>query len=294
MNLVHKWWDWCSESLAHTFAGVTAPILIVAGFFVVLFYATQGGDGSSPLPPRSDVAGVCVTGTPGATVDAAACDVAAGMAVTTPTPVPPTPTPAPRTYTVQAGDTLSRICGNEAPDMALDDCVGRIIELSDLDGPDDMIFEGQQLTLPPGSSSASNRRPASSSQTTANAQPTQPASLVAIGPSNETPADEPADEPETEVIDEPEVVDEPETEVVEESDEDEAVEDPEPTEEPSEDDIDASAGSEYVIESGDSLLGICVNLVPEMAEGECVEFVVLLNGLADSDDIIEGQTIFLP
>jgi LysM repeat protein len=290
LNLVHKWWDWCSESLSHTFAGVTAPLLIISAFFVVVFYASQGGDDGGPLPPRSDVAGVCVTSTTGGQE----CDAAStGVQVTTPTPVPPTPTPAPRSYTVQAGDTLSRICGNEAPDLSLDACVEAIVDLSDLEGPHE-IFEGQTLKLPPGAAGSngaatSTRRPA----------PTPTAVVVEPEPTLEPePTEEVVAEPE------PEATQEPQASLVAigpadvAPDEDEAEAEPEATEEPeatpTAEELAESGGTEYEVEDGDSLLGICVNEVPDMDEEECMDFVVLLNDLDGPDEIRSGQEIILP
>ena len=266
------------------FLGVTAPILLIAALFVVLTVSSGGdGGGITPQPPRSDVAGVCVNNSTLAVAgDCATAPAGTNLGVTTRTPVPPTPTPAPRTYTVKAGDTLYSICAAEAPDMSFDSCAGAIVDLSDLDGPD-QIAEGQSLRLPAGSGSTSgsaSTTPSTRSTPVATPvsepepeveepDPTPSASLVALGP----------------------------VEPVEEADEEEATPDVEESnaeEGPTEEELDAVEGTEYTVEDGDSVLGICVDQVPDMPEDECIEFVVLLNDLGGPDEVQAGQVLLLP
>ncbi len=276
MKFVHVWWDWCSESLGHTFAGVTAPLLLLSGLFVVIFYATGSSDEPLPQPPRSDVAGICVTATPGPQgLTVCGTAGATGALAASPTPIPPTATPAPKTYTVKSGDTLLRICANQVPSMGPDGCVDSIIQLTGLSGPDEMIYEGQQLTLPPnsGTPTATTHYTAAPTSTpvvepTATQEPatetesapTPSASLVAI--ETATPADEATAAPE----------------------------DTTPTDEA----IANSQGKEYTVESGDSLSSICASEVADMTVDDCVAFVVLLNNMDGPDQIAAGDTILIP
>ncbi len=283
MNLVRTWWDWCSESLGHTFAGVTAPLLVVAAFIVVVFFANTGGDDGSPQPPRSDVAGICVTATPGsdALVTCGTTVAPDSLLVSTATPVPPTPTPAPRKYTVKAGDALSLICSNEVPNLEMDACIDAIVKLSGLGGPNE-IFEGQVLELPPssGTSATSTRR--TTTTTTTSVAPT--ATAVIVEP---TPTEEPVTEAEPTPAASLVAID-PTAEPAEED----ATTEPETT--PTDEDLAATEGTEYTVQSGDSLLGICVAEEPNMNEDDCIEFVVLLNDLDGPDQIYEGQVLVLP
>ena len=297
MSPIQSWWDWCAESFGHMFLGVTAPLLLVLAFLVMFMARGNGGDDSSaPQPPRADVAGVCLNATPGS-IGAPDCETTGAptaLIVQTATPVPPTPTPAPRSYTVQAGDTLSLICATEAPAMSQDACVDAIVSLSNLGGPD-AIAEGQTLRLPPAAStpapptsSASTRRTPTATPppvqeesaatpevvfepeptATQEPEPTPYASLVALGPADIARDDEA--EPAAEVAETPEQAT------------------------PTAEEIETSEGTEYVVEDGDSLLGICVERVPDMPEDECIEFVVLLNALAGPDEITAGQVLILP
>ena len=265
------------------FAGVTAPLLLIAAFVILFIAGCNGGDGLSPQPPRSDVGGVCVTATPGTGI-ATNCGTTLepnGVLVATATPVPPTPTPAPRSYTVQAGDTLSLICAGEVPALSVDICVDQIVSLSHLGGPDE-IAVGQTLRLPPSATtsstpttSTSNRLQATATSipaqptptgeavatatTVAEPEPTQRASLVAVGPA-----------------------------AVSTVTEDTAADSTTP------DSTEVPQGTAYVVQAGDSLLGICVDQVPDMDGHDCVEFLVALNHLDGPDQIQEGQTIYLP
>lgn len=289
------------------FAGVTAPILLISAFAVVIVASSSGDDGLSPSPPRSDVAGVCVETTPDAdgSTDCGTPLAQSGLSVQTPTPVPPSPTPAPRTYTVRSGDTLSVICASQAADMAVDDCVAAIVELSDLGGPDQLAV-GQVLNLPrangASSSPGTTSQRASATATQApvvaetpaaqdpEAESTRQASLVAIGP--QVAEDVAAVPPEDDEASEPaEVVAEEDTEDVEAVTE---VEDETEDEPATDEEVAASEGTEYAVDDGDSLIGICATQVTEMTEDECVEFVVLLNGLSGPDEIYSGQTLILP
>jgi LysM repeat protein len=301
LNLVRAWWDWCSESLGHTFAGVTAPLLLLSGLFVIIFYATSGGDEPLPQPPRSDVAGICVTATPGP-AGTTVCGTDGLTALGSPTPPPPTPTPAPKTYTVKSGDNLSRICASQVASMDSDACIAGIADLSGLSGPDEMIYEGQQLKLPPssGSASASTNHATPPTPTTAVQAPTQiptatsepeptpSASLTAIDPT-QAPADDSSDET---------AVEEETPEATEASDDtadatEEATAEPEDAT-PTDAEVAAGEGREYTVESGDSLSSICATEVDDMSDGDCVEFVVLLNNLDGPDQIAAGDTILIP
>ena len=284
------------------FAGVTAPILVVAALLVVFVMGGGGGDDlSGPQPPRSDVAGVCVNATPvaGAASDCASTVSPTGLAVSTATPVPPTPTPAPRTYIVRAGDSLSVICAAEAPQMSLDVCVDAIVDLSDLGGPDE-IAEGQSLRLPPvastpiGTTSTTSDRGASAATPTPSAVEPEPTEEVASEPeATEEPTEEPQPTPYASLV----------ALGPSDADDDEETLEPEPTTEvtdteegttPTDEELAASRGVEYTVQAGDSLLGICVDQVPDMPEDECIEFIVLLNDLGGPDEITAGQVLILP
>jgi nucleoid-associated protein YgaU len=286
LNLVRLWWDWSSESFGHMFLGVTLPILLFGAVFVIFFAGSRGGSGTPPLPPQSDIAGVCVTGTPD--TESAQCHVTplSGLLVETATPVPPTPTPKPITYTVQAGDTLSQICAARAPSMATDQCVESIVELNGLDGPSE-IFVGQSLQLPAGASSKTTSTTASSTTRSATPVPSdavpEPTTVVEAEPTD-TPAPEPTatPEPTEEAAPQasltaigPAAQDTPQSEATP---------------------VNASAvkGTEYVVQPGDSLLGICVAEVTDMGAEDCVDYTTLLNDLAGPDEIQVGQVLVLP
>ncbi len=51
---------------------------------------------------------------------------------------------------------------------------------------------------------------------------------------------------------------------------------------------------EYTVQPGDSLLAICIDMVPELPSDECVEKIVELNGLADAGQIGIDQVLMLP
>ena len=286
LQFVYSWWNWCTESFGHMFAGVTAPILLISAFAILLLAGSGGGGGGTPQPPRSDVAGVCVNMTPAAdgNTDCGTTVATSGLVVETATPVPPTATPAPRTYTVRAGDSLFGICTGEAPEMSLDECVGAIVELSDLDGPDE-ITEGQVLKLPPADGTSAASASGAVSRRTPTPVPAEPTAVVETEP-------EPTQEPEPQaslVAIGPQVVEDEEG-VPPEEDATEAPQEATPTDE----ELAASEGSEYTVEDGDSLLGICASQVPDMDEDECIEFVVLLNDLAGADEVRSGQVLVLP
>jgi LysM repeat protein len=240
------------------------------------------------------VAGICVTATPGpqGLTVCGTTDAAGVLAASSPTPIPPTPTPKAKTYTVTSGDTLSRICTNQVAAMGLEGCIDSIIELNDFSGPDEMIYEGQQLTLPPntGTPTATTHHTAAPTPTpvvVSTAEPaTEPeasteddssasASLTAIDPAGSGEADDATDDPSSDEAT---------------ADATEAPENTPPTDE----EIAASGGTEYTVESGDSLSSICDATVTDMSVDDCVEFVVLLNNLSGADQVAAGDTILIP
>lgn len=303
MDLVRTWWEWCTESFGHMFLGVTAPILLIAAFVILV----SAGDGDLPMPPRTDIAGVCLHATPSAG-DAAcagsdAANASGALLIDTATPVPATPTPPPRNYTVQPGDALSVICAAEAPDMEVETCIAETVSLSELGGPDEIVA-GQTIRLPGTATSGASDSP----------RPTP------------TPAPELTQEPDEESIQEPEEEAEPAVEAPEAADgegepEEVAVEDapetdgdPEPgpettpaaslvpmlqpldvdPEAPLPEDYDIDDAWLYVVQPGESILGICGEQVPDMPADECARYVVVLNELDGPDEIYAHQGLLLP
>ena len=290
------------------FVGVTAPLLF-ALVFVALVFANGGNEDLTPQPPQSDVAGACVDATPSG-VDAPPCSTSVsaiaptGVVVQTATAVPPTATPAPRSYTVQAGDTLSLICAAEVPEMPIDTCVAAVVSLSDLGGPDEIV-EGQTLRLPADTA----------------ATPTTSTRPAVVAKATRTPQVQAAV---TDLIFETESSD----------DEDEVSEDT--TEEGATDDDDSSPSASlvalgpdglppsptptatatamptatpvptlppgfvredatlYTVQPGDSLLTICAEQVPQYSVPDCVYLVVELNDLQGPDQVYAHQGLLLP
>jgi hypothetical protein len=307
------------------FLGVTAPILVVFAFLVLVL--AGGGDGSKPQPPRSDIAGVCVNGagvTPCASTEAATRPD--GLTINTATPVPPTPTPAPRTYVVRSGDTLSAICAAELPELPGDACARLIVEMSGLDGPD-AIYEGQALRLPGAAAPAGTASPRGTpvaTPTPAAADEPEPTPVLSTEPEPTATS-----EPEPAAATDPEpAATAPAAGVLtpvggdDEDGDDEDAEDPEgngpedatgsePEETPDgalvpllgdidvegatlPHDFDMSNAHLYVVEPGESILSICFDQYPDLPAAECVRIIVALNGLDGADEIFANQGIMLP
>jgi LysM repeat protein len=323
LDFVRAWWEWCSESFGHMFLGVTAPILVVFAFLVLVL--AGGGDGSLPQPPRSDVAGVCIDASSGAGTTSCASRGPAerpdGLTINTATPVPPTPTPAPRTYVVRSGDTLSVICATELPQLRGDACVDLIVEMSGLDGPD-AIYEGQALRLPGGASpagTASPRRTPVATRTPESAGEPEPTAVVETEPEPTATS-----EPEPDAVTEPEPTatapaagvltpvggddedgEQQAGDSAEDATQDEAEETPDGALVPRLGDIDVEGATlphdfdmsnahVYVVEPGESLLSICFDQYPDLPAAECVRIIVALNGLGGADEIFANQGIMLP
>ncbi len=107
-----------------------AAVPFVAGALVVVILLLRGGDGGvRPLPVATPSAG---TQTP---------TRAAAASPTAPATATPTPTPAPETYTVVAGDTLSRIATRFGIGLA------ELAELNEITDPS-RIEVGTVLVLP--------------------------------------------------------------------------------------------------------------------------------------------------
>jgi LysM repeat protein len=309
LDFFRSWWDWCTESFGHMFLGVTAPILFIAAFAVLV--VAKGG-GGLPSPPRSEIAGVCLFATPGtgeACGTLAASFPLGSLTVNTATPVLSTPTPVPRTYTVQPGDSLSLICAAEVPELAVDTCIEEVVALSDLAGPDSIVA-GQSLRLPGTAAPAtgSARRTPTPAATAPDPAP------QATEEAEPTPEEEPeaeaapdgteAGEPNGEGTPESEGVEAESTPQVEAEDEVEptatAVGSLVPLLTPLEVAPDATLPPDfddarlYVVEVGDSVLSICFGEVPDMPADECARLVVLLNDLGGPDEIYANQGLLLP
>ena len=306
---IQSWWNWCSESFGQMFIGVTAPLLLIFAVGVLVF--TGGGDGGSsltPQPPRSDVAGACVGSTPGVTGGVCATGTVStapdSLVVRTATPVPPTATPAPRSYTVQAGDTLSVICASEVSDLDLDACIDAIVDLSGLGGPDE-ITEGQSLRLPAASKATpAAGTPTTSTRSTTSATPVSPAeapsstSDVVFEPESsdeetteaeatEVPAEETESGPTASLV----ALDEPE-------DDDEPV--AEPTLTPTPEIIpeipswySRENATLYTVQPGDTLITICIEQAPDLSVSDCVHLTMDLNDM-DDPEVYAYEGILIP
>jgi LysM repeat protein len=212
---------------------------------------------------------------------------------------------------VKSGDSLSRICASQLPTMDSDACIAGVVDLSGLSGPDEMIYEGQQLKLPPssGQSTASTNRATPPTPTpvvqtatqiptaTTEPEPTPSASLTTIDPTQAPTAEDSSEDTSTDE----ESADATETpEEATETPKDASGATEEATEEPEDDtadtDAEVAAGEarEYTVKSGDSLSSICATEVDDMSDSDCVEFVALLNNLDGPDQIAAGDTILIP
>jgi nucleoid-associated protein YgaU len=286
------------------FVGVTAPLLLVLMLAVFLF--AHGGDNDSltPEPPRSDIASACSGANSAGCPTSVSALAPTGVVVRTATPVPPTPTPGPRSYTVEAGDTLSLICAAEVAEMAIDACIAAVVRLSDLDGPDDIV-EGQTLRLPPkaGSTPTSSTRPASSATATRTPQPQAGAPDVVFEPEPED--DDASDEVNESSADAAEADEskpaaslvalgpdgQPPTPTATATATPSPTPSPVPTLPPGFRREDATL---YTVKPGDNLLSICAEQVPQYSVPDCVYLVVQLNDLQAPDEVYAYQGLLLP
>jgi micrococcal nuclease len=126
------------------------PVAAAVVFLLATLVAACGGDNEDEPGPIARVTQVVVTNETPAAASPTRETAPTAAATSPPTPVP---TPVPRTYIVQAGDTLTGICRNEAADVEEGSCVTQTVQLNGLANPS-QITVGQELLLPVPSNQA--------------------------------------------------------------------------------------------------------------------------------------------